>query len=247
MSFDLTWSWLALLGLGAFHGINPGMGWLFAVALGMQERKRGAVFGALLPLALGHAIAVAVAILVMGLVGLLIPLNVLRWGVAATLFGFGVYRLFRSSHPRYGGMRVGARELTTWSFMMATAHGAGLMVLPFIFGTGAIASSVSAAAPVVSHDHAIHHAAGTLSEANQVAALDHANHAVQIMSALPAEPLVGLAATLVHSIGYLFVMGLLSVVVYEKLGLRLLRTHWLNLDALWAVALIATAILTVAL
>ena len=126
------WAVLALLGLGALHGINPAMGWLFAVALGLQEKRARAVWRALPPLALGHALAIAVVVAVFTTIGVLVPMRVLRWGVALLLAGFGVYRLFRHAHFRYGGMRVGARELTIWSFLMATAHGAGLMVLPFV-------------------------------------------------------------------------------------------------------------------
>ena len=81
---EMTMSWAVLLGLGAFHGINPGMGWLFAVALGMQERRRGAVFSALLPLALGHVLAVGAAIAIALAVGAVIPLDWLRWLVAVS-------------------------------------------------------------------------------------------------------------------------------------------------------------------
>lgn len=246
MPLDLTWPWLTLLGLGIFHGLNPGMGWLFAVALGLQERRRSAVWGALLPLALGHALAVGIAVLAMLLVGHLVSIDALKWGVAIILFGFGVFRLVSHRHPRFGGMRVGGRDLTVWSFLMATAHGAGLMVLPFIFGTGAVGPAEGAHA-----GHAMpaaaHHAAVPTHEVGMEAAGGHATHAAHLLADLPAEPIVGILATLVHTLGYLLVMGLLAVVVYEKVGLRLLRTHWLNLDTLWAVALILTAVLTLLL
>jgi hypothetical protein len=124
------WSWVTLFLLGAFHGINPGMGWLFAVALGMQEGSRRAVWRALLPLGLGHALAIAVVILLAALLGVMVPLPALRVPVALILMGTGVYRLARHCHPRWGGMQVGMAGLTAWSFLMASAHGAGLMVLP---------------------------------------------------------------------------------------------------------------------
>jgi hypothetical protein len=124
------WSWVTLFLLGAFHGINPGMGWLFAVALGMQEGSRRAVWRALLPLGVGHALAIAAVILLAALLGVMVPLPALRVPVALTLMGMGVYRLTRHCHPRWGGMRVGMAGLTAWSFLMASAHGAGLMVLP---------------------------------------------------------------------------------------------------------------------
>jgi len=130
----MTWTWLALAALGAGHGLNPGMGWLFAVALGMQEGRGGAVWRALPPLALGHALAVGVAVAAAVALGGLLPAEVLEWGVGGLLLGLGLLRLLRHRHPRYGGMRVGFRELTIWSFLMATAHGAGLMVLPLLVG-----------------------------------------------------------------------------------------------------------------
>lgn len=231
MPFELTWPWLALLGLGAFHGINPAMGWLFAVALGLQEHRRIAVMQALLPLAAGHALAVGVAVLAMALAGQLLPLDMLRWVVAAPLLGSGLFHLVRHRHPRYGGMRVGVRQLTVWSFLMASAHGAGLMVLPFLFG---------ADAPAAHHDHASH----VMHPSVMMIENTTGGHSAHLLAGLPSEPLVGLAATAVHTAGYLVVLGLIAVVVYEKLGLRLLRTHWLNLDVVWAAALIATAALT---
>jgi len=123
-------SWLTLAGLGAFHGLNPGMGWLFAVALGMQEGRRSAVWRALIPLTLGHALAVAGAIGLAMLAGTAISPQTLRWPVAIVLLALGVRQFFRHLHPRWSAMRVGMRGLTLWSFLMASAHGAGLMVLP---------------------------------------------------------------------------------------------------------------------
>jgi hypothetical protein len=149
--------WLTLFLLGAYHGINPGMGWLFAVARGMQEHRTRAVAWSLPPIALGHALSIGVVVLVAGLAQMALPLMYIRIGVAVTLVGLGVYKLLRSRHPRWGGMQVGFRELTIWSFLMASAHGAGIMVLPVVL-----------AAP-----HAHHHAA-SLGAVNGVwAALIH--------------------------------------------------------------------------
>jgi hypothetical protein len=108
------------------------MGWLFALALGLQEKRRSAVIGALLPIALGHAAAIAVAILLLTLVQHFLPMNLLKWAVASVLFTLGVYRLFRANHPRGAGMRVGGKDLFVWSFLMASAHGAGVMLLPIL-------------------------------------------------------------------------------------------------------------------
>ena len=123
-----------LISLGAFHGINPGMGWLFAVALGMQERRRGAVLRALVPLGAGHALAVAGSVGVALAIGTVVPMRALRWPIAGVLVSLGIMRFFRHRHPRWVGMRVGMGGLTVWSFLMATAHGAGLMVVPVFVG-----------------------------------------------------------------------------------------------------------------
>jgi hypothetical protein len=192
------------------------MGWLFAVALGMQEGRARAVWRALPPLALGHALAVGAAVLAAAALGRLLPPETLAWIVGGLLLGLGAQRLLRHRHPRYGGMRVGFRELTTWSFLMATAHGAGLMVLPLLVGSSGAGSS-----PARPGAHAMHLAQASV---------------VPVSDALGP----GLAATGMHTAGYLLVTGLIAVVVYRKLGLRMLRTMWINLDLIWGVALVIT-------
>ena len=124
------WPWLTLFGLGAFHGINPAMGWLFAVALGLQEQKRSAVLRALPPIALGHALSIGIVIAAVLLARISLPHATLKIAAAAILFAFGLYRLVRSRHPNWVGMRVGFCDLTLWSFIMASAHGAGVMLIP---------------------------------------------------------------------------------------------------------------------
>jgi hypothetical protein len=124
--------WPTLFLLGAYHGINPGMGWLFAVARGMQEHRAQAVAWSLPPIALGHALSIGVVVLLAGVAQVVLPLTYIRIGVAVALVGLGLYKLIRSRHFHWGGMRVGFRELTIWSFLMASAHGAGLMVLPVV-------------------------------------------------------------------------------------------------------------------
>jgi hypothetical protein len=137
------WFWLSLFLLGAYHGINPAMGWLFAVALGLQEKSGRAVYRSLLPLAIGHLISVCavVALVRLFLVGL--SPQILRTAGAAALLGFGLFRLIRSRHPRWVGMQVSARDLSVWSFLMASAHGAGLMLVPFVLAaTGSMNSDM---------------------------------------------------------------------------------------------------------
>jgi hypothetical protein len=140
--------WLMLL-LGAYHGINPGMGWLFAVARGMQEQKGSAVARALVPIAIGHALAIGMVVLGAVLLGMALPLTFLRYFVAFMLVGLGIYCSIGHWHPRWVRMQVGFRDLTVWSFLMASAHGAGLMVLPVLLGN----STVEAAEQVAGHHH----------------------------------------------------------------------------------------------
>jgi len=141
-----TMLWLMLL-LGAYHGINPGMGWLFAVALGMQEQKGKAVAKALVPIAVGHAVAIGVAVSAAALLGFALPLAVIRYSIAGLLVGLGLYSLVGCHHPRWVRMQVGFRDLTFWSFLMASAHGAGLMVVPVLLGS----NTVEAANPMTGH------------------------------------------------------------------------------------------------
>lgn len=211
-AIEPTTLWLMLL-LGAYHGVNPGMGWLFAVALGMQQRNGGAVGRSLMPLAAGHALAIGGVVMAAALLGVALSPTAVRYPVAAILVTLGLYRLVRHRHPRWVRMQVGFRDLTVWSFLMASAHGAGLMVLPVLLGSHAVEAA----------DHA-------------------AGHDVMIGT---ASPLAMLVATVVHTVGYLAVTGLVAWVVYWKLGLALLRTAWINLDLIWAVALVGTGVATV--
>lgn len=210
-----SFPWLSLLLLGAAHGINPAMGWLFAVGRGLQRRDRREVWRALGPLAVGHAVAIGVAVVAALALGEVIPARWLRWVVAATLVGVGVDGLLRHRHVSLGGMRVGARELATWSFLVASVHGAGLMVLPFVLG----------ARP----------APGTM--------LHHHHEAAMMVGGGGVDPL-GITAPLIHTLGYLLVTAALAVVVYEKVGLGILRRAWINVNVLWAASLIVAGVLT---
>jgi hypothetical protein len=129
-------AWLVLFGLGAYHGLNPAMGWLFAVSLGLQEKTSRAVWRALPPLALGHLLSMSVVVALFGLLQIGLSNALVRIAAAVVLLALGTTKLVSSRHPRWAswtGMRVGFRDLTIWSFLMATAHGAGLMLLPVLF------------------------------------------------------------------------------------------------------------------
>lgn len=204
MSPETLWPWLVLVFLGAFHGINPGMGWLFAVALGLQEQRQRAVLRALVPLVCGHAASIIVVVLVLGLAQVIFPEALLRWLCASVLLAFGVYRLLRARHPRWVGMRVSFWDLVLWSFLMASAHGAGLMLVPVLL---------------------------------HWPEADYA-HARLLQTLLPpgmsATPGLLLAAVGVHTLSMLLVTAGVALLVYEKLGLALLRQAWFNMDVLWA-------------
>ena len=199
------WPWAALALLGAYHGVNPGMGWLFAVARGLQEKSRGAVLRSLLPIAVGHEASIVIVVVAVSLTEQLIQPFLIRLLAALFLVSFGVYKLARPrSHPGGFGMRVGAAGLVMWSFLMSSAHGAGLMLAPVLLGL-----------PVYSAYH-------SLSELS----------------------LQAIAAASLHVAAMLLVMGIVSVVVYEKVGLGILRRGWFNLDLGWSFVLIASGALT---
>ncbi len=131
------WFWAGIFALGCYHGINPGMGWLFAVALGLQERSRRTVFQSLPPITIGHLASVFSIVALAAIARQELPEGALRYGSAVILVLFGLLRAIRARHPRWVGMRVGFWGLALWAFIMSTGHGAGLMLLPFLLGSAA--------------------------------------------------------------------------------------------------------------
>lgn len=221
------WPWLILAALGAYHGVNPAMGWLFAVALGLQEGRRGAVYQAFIPIALGHTTSVAAVVGVVLLVRAVIPFEALKYIGAVILVGFGVYKLVRSTHPRWVGMRVGFRDLTVWSFLMASAHGAGLMLIPILFNLPGYRLSIAEAIDVRDLPHADYMLVGAPSGIETVVAQ--------------------VTAVSIHTLAMFGVMAVVAIVVYEKVGVAILRRAWFNLDKAWAIVLIGTGLLTLIL
>jgi hypothetical protein len=200
-----NWPWLALVLLGVYHGINPAMGWLFAVALGLQRRSRNAVLGALVPIAIGHEASIAVVVALIAATQVLAISDLVRPVGAVALILFGLWKLRKPlSHPRWVGMRVSQRDLVVWSFLMSSAHGAGLMLFPIILGL-----------PSVAH---------------------------------PEDPIPtgvqDLAAVFLPTAAMLITMGAIAVVVYERLGVAVLRRAWVNMDAIWAVAVVTAGVVT---
>jgi hypothetical protein len=193
---------LALVGLGAFHGLNPGMGWLFAVAIGLQERSRAALFRAIGPIAAGHLVSMAVVAVAVTLGVSATTSQVVSIVGGVALAGVGMWLLLRRRHFRWVGMRLTWFQLATWSFLMASVHGAGLMLVPVL-------------APSSTMDHSMPGMPG-------------AGSAV-------AE---GLAAAAVHTAAMIAVAAAIAFCVYQFLGLRVLRSAWVNLDRVWAVVLV---------
>jgi hypothetical protein len=206
------------------------MGWLFAVALGLQERSRAAVIRGFAPIALGHAASIAIVVALVGAAQAVVEPAALRFMGGSTLIFFGMYKLLAPlSHPRWVGMRVNFRDLSVWSFLMATAHGAGLLLVPILLQMppGDMAQTAHAA-------HAAHEA-----HAAHVA-LANPDTMMEMAASLPTK----LAAVVVHTGAMFLVMGVIAVVVYEKVGLAILRRSWLNLDRVWAIVLLAAGALT---
>lgn len=206
--------WLTLFVLGCYHGLNPGMGWLFAVALGFQDRSTLSVLRAIVPLTLGHIISVAIIVLVATYAAIAFPHRAVHIAAAGILIAFGTYRLVRARHFRWVGMRVGFWGLALWGFLMSSAHGAGLMLLPFV--TAAHPSTLPG-----------------MTMAMPRPAADAAHRALA----------TGWLMVGVHTLGYVLALTAVALVVYKWIGVRFLRTAWLNVDFAWAIALILTGLI----
>ena len=230
MAMKDIWPWLTLALLGAYHGINPAMGWLFAVALGLQERNRAAVARAFVPIALGHAASVAAVVALVVAASSVVDTAILQVAGALVLIAFGVYKLVIGKHPRWVGMRVNFRDLTAWSFLMSTAHGAGLMLVPVLLR---LAPAMPAPASHIMPD-------GTVMAGDAMMSGAHAGH----MMLAGAAPSASLIAVSLHTAAMFLVMAVVAFVIYERVGLAILRRAWLNLDLLWAGALIGAGVLS---
>jgi hypothetical protein len=183
----------AVLGLGVFHGLNPAMGWLFAVALALQASadprgRRIAVLRALPPIAAGHLLSVAAVAAVFAVTASAVTSRAATIAAGAVLAGTGLWRLLSRRHFRWVGMRLSTWELGVWSFLMSSAHHTRLPV-PASLGWAA-------------------------------------------------------AASLLHAAAMLVTAGMVALLVLEILGLGVLRRAWVNVDKIWAVALIGAGAAT---
>ncbi len=199
--------WLGLIALGAYHGVNPAMGWLFAVSRGLQERSTRAVLRSIGPIMLGHEAAVLLTAVVIYALAATVSLTLLHVIAASVLVAFGIFRFVKPrAHFRWTRMRVGELELGVWSFLMATAHGAGLIVAPLLIG---------------------------LQQGGARVAGDDRSH-IDIFSQGGIET-SALAITL-HVAVMAAVMTCVALLVYRRLGLNVLRGAWINTDRAWALA-----------
>ncbi len=211
----LSWSWVSLIVLGSFHGLNPAMGWLFAVALGLQRRRVGAVVAALGPIAAGHALSIAVVMAFAWTLGTFMPQEVLIVTGGVVMLGFAGWKVgTRFRHRAWVGMRVGPRDLVAWSFLMATAHGAGLMLLPPLLAMRSDTVQVATA----SGGH-------------------HAHHLSASGGGGQSDFLVALMALGLHTLALFVVTGAIALVVYTRVGVDVLRKAWVNVDLVWIGAL----------
>jgi hypothetical protein len=214
----VSWGQLAALAaLGAFHGLNPAMGWLFSVARGMQERSRGVLLRSLPPIAAGHLASVAIVAAVVSATESVVAANVVGIAGGAVLVGFGLWRLLSERHFRWAGMRLSTTQLAGWSFLMSSAHGAGLMLLPVLTTTATVTAPMT-------HPMPAHPLDGT-----------------------PGAALTGLAAAGVHTVAMLAVMAACALIVYEFVGVKILRRAWFNMDRVWAGVMVGAGALTIAL
>ena len=196
-------SWLALAGLGAFHGLNPAMGWLLAVALGLHRQSRAMVYLSLVPIAVGHALSVALVGAAFVLAGLTVNAQALGLLCGLLLMGWGLYHWgYRHRHRVRFGMQSGLAGILLWSFLVATAHGAGPMLWPILMPV-CFPSGVRGSEPAA----------------------------------------LALAGVMVHSAAMLAVTAMIACMVHEWLGVGILRRVWINLDAVWTVALLAAGAL----
>lgn len=196
---------LASVGLGLFHGVNPAMGWLFALSYGLQEKSRRAILRSLAWIVVGHEASVLPSALVITLFAGQVSRGVAMGVVSVALLAFGLLLLLRPRHFRWVGMRLRPWQLAWWSFLMSTVTGAGLMLAPVLLHTTS------------DHDHAVSGAlAGDLASAVVVA--------------------------LVHALGMALAAGAVALVVYQTVGVRILRTHWVNLDRVWAFAFVVAGL-----
>ncbi|KRB87465.1 hypothetical protein ASE07_20245 [Noviherbaspirillum sp. Root189] len=214
LSLNTTALWLIVVVLGLYHGINPAMGWPLAVANGMANQRASSVFTTLLPLGGGHFMAMAIVLVPFAWLSWYVEWSrAIRIGAGMVVLLFGAFKLINRRHPRLLA-RIPPTRLAWWSFLMATAHGAGLMLVPFMLGL------------------CVTPAPGTKADA-----VTMGHTAVMTYMARSDLGTAVLVAT-VHTLASILAGTGVAWVVYRYLGLRFLRRAWLNLDLVWGASLV---------
>ena len=203
--------WWAVILSGAYHGLNPGMGWPLAVSAALMERKASAMPKALLLLTTGHLLA---------MIAILLPFSLMIWLVekeyeirlvaSFIVIGMGIYLLINSKHPRYLA-RIHPAKLGLWSFLSAIAHGAALMLVPIYLGICQISEDTNS--------------------------IEDSGH-LAVQNLMSNDLLTALGVSLLHTISMGLTGALLAVFVYFWLGLKFISKAWFNLDKIWASSLI---------
>lgn len=225
MSAGQVW---ALVGLGVFHGVNPAMGWLLAVSRGLQEHSRRALLLAVSPIAAGHAASVALFALVITMTGSVLASRWFTVILGSVVVGAGVWLLLSRSHYRWHGLRPSAGHLGAWSFLMASMHGAGLMMVPVLAGHLPQEQGV----PGGGHDHA-------------AASLAIPTTAPGDALSLADATVLGLVATGIHTAAMFVAVAVIALVVYEFFGVHALRWKGVSMDRVWAFTLVVSGLFVV--
>ena len=203
--------WLTIIAVGIYHGLNPAMGWPLAVANGLTERRAGAVITTLLPLGGGHFAAMAIVLVPFAWLSLYVQWSrEIRLGAGALVLLFGVLKLIKMRHPQ-ALARIRPTQLAWWSFLMATAHGAGLMLVPFMLGLCA-PGDVGKAESDIGHVTVMNY----LAQSNVATAV---------------------AVAAVHTLAMMLAGLTVAWAVYRYLGLEFLRRAWFDLDRVWGASL----------
>ena len=213
--------WFTIIAVGVYHGLNPAMGWPLAVANGLTERRSGAVFTTLLPLGCGHFAAMAIVLVPFAWLSHYVQWSrEIRLGAGALVLLFGIYKLVQRRHPQ-ALARIPPTQLAWWSFLMATAHGAGLMLVPFMLGL-CTPGDAAMAAP-------------------------DSGHATVMNFIARSNVATAVAVAVVHTLAMMLAGLAVAWAVYRYLGLQFLRRVWFDLDAVWGVSLVIAGAAGIAL
>jgi len=203
--------WWAVIFSGIYHGVNPGMGWPLAVSAALFERKKSAMIKASAMLATGHFLAMIVILLPFSMMYFLVNNErEIRLGAGVLVIAMGIYLLINRRHPKILA-RIHPAKLGLWSFLAATAHGAGLMLVPIYLGI-----------------------CGLLVLGESVSGTGHAAAQMLMSSNIVTAFLV--AAT--HTFAMTFAGAAIALFVYNWFGLKFISKSWFNLDLIWAFSLI---------